>query len=148
MSTTIGRAMEILMVEDSLFDARSAIDSLKDCEIRHRLTLVRDGEEALAFLRREGVFARAPVPDLVLLDLVLPKVSGWEVLEEMRADEALRDLPVVVMTSSSAYDVQTYGENLAVDSFIAKPLDREKFIRVIRQLRDRWHADLMIPCLE
>ena len=92
---TIGRPMEILLVEDSLVDARFAIGSLKQGDIRHRLTLVRDGQEAVAFLRREGVFARAPRPDLILLDLLLPIMNGVEVLAAVREDDGLYDIPVV-----------------------------------------------------
>src|SRR4051812_17105667 len=97
---TIGRPMEVVLIEDSLVDARFTMNSLRSGDIPHRLTLVRDGEEALMFLRREGVFARAPRPDLVLLDLLLPKVNGLEVLAAVRGDAKLHDIPVVVLTAS------------------------------------------------
>src|SRR5580704_10029278 len=101
MQETIGRPMEILLVEDNLSDARLAIESLREGQIKHRLTLICDGEEALEFLHREGRFARAPRPDLILLDLQLPKKGGREVLEDIKLDEALRSIPVVVLTASN-----------------------------------------------
>ena len=96
----VGRPMEILLVEDGLLDARVTIASLKEGLTHHRLTLIRDGEEALEFVRQEGRFARAPRPDLILLDLMLPKKSGTEVLDELRSDYSLKEIPVVVMTAS------------------------------------------------
>src|SRR5262245_58331861 len=141
----IGRPMEILLVEDSLVDARFTMNSLRTGEIRHRLTLVRDGEEALAFLRQEGVFARAPRPDLILLDLLLPKVSGLEVLAAVRGDEKLSDIPVVVLTGSVDEELRTQAELLGVDGYISKPVEWEKFLATIRSLKDRWRADLLLP---
>src|SRR5689334_18834149 len=95
-----GRPMEILLVEDGLLDARLTIDALKGGNLQHRLTLVRDGAEALEFLKKEGRFARAPTPDLVLLDLMLPKKTGLEVLAELRSAAEFQELPVVVLTAS------------------------------------------------
>src|SRR6185437_4800433 len=97
-SQTIGRPMEILLVEDGLVDARVTIAALRKGMIQHRLTLNRDGLEAMEFLRQEGKFARAPRPDLILLALCLPKKDGREVLAEIKADDSLRSIPVVVMT--------------------------------------------------
>src|SRR5688500_3387903 len=96
----VGRPMEILLVEDSLVFARITMEALKRGQVCHRLTLAPDGEEALAFLRREGRYARAPRPDLVLLDLGLPKKDGWDVLREIRGDSELAATPVVIVTSS------------------------------------------------
>jgi CheY-like chemotaxis protein len=145
---TIGRPMEILLVEDSLVDARFTMNSLRGGEIRHRLTLVRDGEEALTFLRREGVFARAPRPDLILLDLLLPKVSGLEVLAAVREDEKLRDIPVVVLSGAVDDELRAKAELLGVDGYIGKPVEWEKFLATIRSLKDRWQADLLLPVEE
>jgi CheY-like chemotaxis protein len=142
---TIGRPMEILLVEDSLVDARFTMNSLRSGDIRHRLTLVRDGEEALTFLRREGVFARAPRPDLILLDLMLPKVNGLEVLAAVRQDEKLSDLPVVVLTASPDDELRSKAEALGVDGYISKPVAWEKFLATVRTLKERWQADLLLP---
>lgn len=143
--TTIGRPMEILLVEDSLVDARFTMASLKQGDIRHRLTLVRDGEEALAFLRREGVFARAPRPDLILLDLLLPKLNGLDVLAAARGDEALRDIPVVVLTAAADAEYREQCELLGVEGYITKPVELDKFLRIVRELKDHWRGDLLIP---
>jgi CheY-like chemotaxis protein len=143
--TTIGRPMEVLLVEDSLVDARFTMTSLRSGEIRHRLTLVRDGEEALTFLRREGVFARAPRPDLILLDLLLPKLNGLEVLAAVRQDEKLADIPVVVLTGLLDDELRSRAEVLGVDGYINKPVDWEKFLAMVRSLKDRWQSDLLLP---
>ena len=143
--TTIGRPMEILLVEDGLVDARVTIAALKRGEIVHRLTLVRDGEEALEFLRRQGHFARAPRPDLVLLDLLLPKKDGLEVLAEIRGDEELKTIPVVVLTSSLDASDRSGCQALGVEGYITKPVDLEKFLAVVRDLKAHWHADLILP---
>src|SRR5436309_12970797 len=112
---TIGRPMEVLLVEDSLVDARFTMNSLRSGDIRHRLTLVRDGEEALMFLRREGVFVHAPRPDVILLDLLLPKINGLEVLATVRGDDKLKDIPVVVLTGAADDELRMQAELLGVD---------------------------------
>jgi CheY-like chemotaxis protein len=137
--------MEILLVEDSLVDARFTMNSLRSGDIRHRLTLVRDGEEALTFLRREGVFARAPRPDLILLDLLLPKVNGLEVLAAVRQDAKLSEIPVVVLTASPDDELRSQAELLGVDGYISKPVAWEKFLATVRILKERWQADLLLP---
>ncbi|MGE0608672.1 MAG: response regulator [Pirellulales bacterium] len=141
----IGRPMEILLVEDSLTHAAMTIEALKQGMVRHRLTLVVDGVEAMEFLRREGKFGRAPHPDLVLLDLELPRKDGREVLTDMKADTTLEHIPVVILTSSDDPDDVAQAQMLGVDSYITKPVDREKFLNVVRQLKSHWHADLVLP---
>ena len=111
-----GRPMEILLVEDSRTDACLTIGNLKNGGIQHRLTLIRDGVEAMEFVRQEGKFARAPRPDLILLDLHLPKKDGLEVLSELKADYDLKGIPVVVLTGSDADDDTERCEMLGVDS--------------------------------
>ncbi len=146
MSTqTIGRPMEILLVEDGLVDARVTIAALKKGQIQHRLTLIRDGQEALEFLRHQGMFARAPRPDLILLDLSLPKLDGRELLSQIKSDAELKSIPVVIMTSSDDEEDRLQSESLGVDSFITKPIDMEKFLAVVRQLKRFLHADLILP---
>jgi CheY-like chemotaxis protein len=145
---TIGRPMEVLLVEDSLVDARLTIGALRKGEIPHRLTLVRDGREALDFLHRQGIFARAPRPDVVLLDLHLPGRSGLEVLWELRADDRLRDIPVVVLTSSDDPDERAQCDNHAVDGFLSKPVNLPEFLALLRQLRRHWKQDVLLPNLD
>jgi two-component system, chemotaxis family, response regulator Rcp1 len=145
MQETIGRPMEILLVEDNLSDARLAIESLRDGQIKHRLTLICDGEEAYEFLNREGRFARAPRPDLILLDLELPKKGGRELLDEIKHDEPLRSIPVVVLTASRIHEEILRAEHLQVESYITKPLALDKFLEVVRQLRRFWLTDMIVP---
>ncbi len=145
---TVGRPMEILLVEDSLFYARFTIDALKKGGIRHRLTLIFDGEEALEFINRDGKFANAPRPDLILLDLQLPKKSGLEVLENVRNSYELHSIPIVVMTSSEALGDMQSCERLGVESYITKPVDLQKFLAVVKELKDCWRDDLLLPAFE
>jgi len=145
MQETIGRPMEILLIEDNLSDARLAIESLRDGQIKHRLTLICDGEEAVEFLTREGRFIRAPRPDLILLDLELPKKGGRELLEEIKHDEQLGSIPVVVLTASRIHEEILRSEHLQVESYITKPVALEKFLKVVRELRQYWLADMIVP---
>lgn len=147
LNQAIGRPMEILLVEDGLVDARVTIGALKRGQIQHRMTLIRDGAEAMEFLRQEGKFLRAPRPDLILLDLGLPKMDGRQVLQEIKADDSLSTIPVVIMTSSDDEEDRAQSELLGVDSFITKPVDLEKFLSVVRQLKRYLHADLILPAL-
>jgi CheY-like chemotaxis protein len=140
--------MEVLLVEDSLVDARFTIAALQRGDIPHRLTLVRDGLEALDFLFRRGIFARAPRPDLVLLDLELPFRHGLEVLWEIRHSDDLRVIPVVILTSSDDPDARTQCENHEVDGFLQKPVHLEEFIDLVRQLRRHWKQDVLLPDLD
>ena len=142
---TVGRPMEILLIEDSLTDARLAIEALKQGDIKHRLTLVRDGAEAMAFLERRGMFARAPRPDLILLDLQLPKLDGRDVLAALRGEEDLKSIPVVILTASKTHEDIVRSEALQVDGYLVKPLEVAEFVALIRQLRHFWHADVILP---
>jgi chemotaxis family two-component system response regulator Rcp1 len=142
--TTVGRPMEILLVEDNLEDARMTIQALKHEDVRCRLTLVCDGEEAMTFLRRDGVFARAPRPDLILLDLDLPKKDGRQVLTEVRAAPALESIPVVVLTGSLVHQTILQAEQLRVDGFMTKPVSLEQFINVVKSLRRLWLSELIL----
>ena len=142
---TIGRPMEILLVEDNRMDAHFAIRALEKANFKHRCTLVVNGEEAMDYLKRRGIFARAPRPDLVLLDLGLPKKDGREMLAEIRADENLRDLPVVVMTGSTDEADRDHMQLLQVESYLVKPVDVEKFLSVIRELKRFWLHGVILP---
>ncbi|GAA3111131.1 response regulator [Nonomuraea salmonea] len=105
-------------------------------KVRNRLNVVNDGEQAMAFLRQEGEYVDAPRPDLILLDLNLPRMSGKEVLREVKADAVLRTIPVVVLTTSEAEEDILHSYHLHANAYVAKPVDFEQFIRVVRQIDD------------
>lgn len=130
-----GQALEIMLLEDSLFDARLTIESLRRCSINHRLTLFRDGTEAIEFLYQRGVFAQAPTPDVILLDLFLPDIDGVTFLRQLRTDGQLMNIPVVVLTSSDDGSDQRECEMLGVSSYIRKPFNEDKFLSVIKRIR-------------
>ncbi len=142
---TVGRPTEILLVEDNLDDARVTIESLQNEQIRCRVTLVRDGEEALSFLHREGVFSQAPRPDVVLLDMELPKKDGREVLTEIRGDERLQAIPVIVLTASAVHRAVLQAQNLFVDGFMTKPVSLVQFIQAVKSIRRSTLAELVLP---
>jgi CheY-like chemotaxis protein len=141
----VGRPMEILLVEDDLLQARLAIEALKRGRIQHRMTLVRDGQEALGFLRREGVFARAPQPDLILLDLRLPKVDGLDVLQAVKADDTLQQIPVVVMTASAEEEDRLRCQMLSIEAYMTKPVRLHDFLALVQELKRFWHEDVILP---
>ena len=142
---SVGRPMEILLIEDSLTAARVTMGALRNGQIKHRLTWLSDGNEALEFLFRRGKFVRAPRPDLVLLDLGLPVRDGREVLAKIRGEEDLRSIPVVVMPASTDEHDLAASEQLAVECYLTKPVDLAKFLFVIGELRRFWHADMILP---
>jgi len=144
----VGRPMEILLVEDSLEDAGLAIRALREGQVECRVSLVRDGEEAMDFLHRKGVYAKTPRPDLILLDLQLPKKDGREVLAEVRADEQLQGVPVVVLTASQVHEEVLKSEKLEVDSYMVKPVDLKQFITVVKKLRRFWLDEVILPPLD
>ena len=145
----VGRPMEILLVEDSLVDARLTIGSLANGGFQHRLSLVRDGAEALRFLRKEAHLSRAPRPDLILLDLLLPEMTGLEVLAELRDDVNLLAIPVVVLTASEMVEDKGKCEELGVTNYITKPVNFEKFLQVVQELKRHWLAqDIALPQLD
>lgn len=145
---TVGRAMEILLVEDNMEDAGMTIRALRQGDFQCRVSLVKDGEEAMRFLNRVGIFARAPRPDLILLDMQLPKMDGREVLTEIRADEELQRIPVVVLTASMVHKAILEGEKLHVDGFMTKPVSWDQFLGVVKSLRQAWLADVILPVLD
>ncbi|MCA9024445.1 MAG: response regulator [Planctomycetaceae bacterium] len=142
---TVGRPMELLLVEDSVPAAKIAMGGLKKGKFEHRLTWLRDGVEAVAFLHQEGIFARAPRPDLILLDLGLPGKDGREILTEIKADEHLRDIPVVIMTASTDQTDIVRSENLNVEAYLIKPVDLKKFLKLVRKLKQFWKEDMIVP---
>lgn len=140
-----GRAIEILMVEDNPGDVRLTVEALKDGKVRNRLNVVEDGVEALAFLRREGKYAQAPRPDLILLDLNLPKKDGREVLAEVKADPDLRRIPVVVLTTSRAEEDVLRAYDLNANCYITKPVSLDQFIKVVRSIEEFWLTIVKLP---
>jgi CheY-like chemotaxis protein len=136
--------MEILLVEDNLEDANVTIQALRSGNVQCRVTLVCDGEEAISFLDRKGEFAQAPTPNLILLDMQLPKKEGQHVLAEIRANEELKDIPVVVLTGSQVQRAVLQAQELHVDGFMTKPVELDKFIGVVKSLRRSWLAELVL----
>jgi two-component system, chemotaxis family, response regulator Rcp1 len=139
------RPIEILMVEDNPGDVRLAVEALREGKVRNHMYTVDDGEKALAFLRRQGQYAEMPRPDLILLDLNLPKKTGQEVLAEIKEDSDLRRIPVVILTVSEAEAdiLKTY--NLHANCYITKPVDLDRFIEVVKSVEDFWLTVVMLP---
>jgi CheY-like chemotaxis protein len=135
----------ILLVEDNAGDVRLTREALREADVSVELTAVPDGEQALAFLRGEGAHAGAARPDLVLLDLNLPKKNGLEVLEEIKRDPALRQLPVIMLTtSSSARDIAACYER-GVNCYVVKPLDLDDFTRLVQAINSFWFEVAVLP---
>jgi CheY-like chemotaxis protein len=141
----IGEPIDILLVEDNPGDARLAMEALKDAKVSNTLHWVKDGVEAIQFLRCEGDHADAPRPDVILLDLNLPKKDGREVLRDIKADPDLKRIPVVVLTVSSAEEDVLKSYDLHANCFISKPLDLDRFIEVVRSIEDFWLAIVRLP---
>jgi len=142
---TVGRPMEILLVEDDLDDAGLTIEALREGDVPCRVSLVRDGEEAMEFLLRQQRYRLAPQPDLILLDLNLPKKSGRDVLAEVKAHERLERIPVVVLTASKTHQEILQAENLHVESYLTKPVNFKSFVDVVKQLRKYLLTDVLLP---
>ncbi len=139
------RPIEILMIEDNPGDVRLTQEALKENKMYNRLHVVRDGVEAMAFLRQEGRYADAPRPDLILLDLNLPKKDGREVLAEIKADEDLKRIPVVILTSSQAEEDVLRTYNLHANCYVTKPVDLDQFIRVVKSIEEFWLTIVKLP---
>jgi CheY-like chemotaxis protein len=142
---TCDRPIEILLVEDNEGDARLTREALRDCKIRNALHHVWEGEEALAFLRRRGQHAAAPRPDLILLDLNLPRMDGAEVLTAIKQDDEFKRIPVVVLTTSSAEADVLQSYNLHANCFITKPIDMAEFLKVVTAIQDFWLTIVTLP---
>ncbi len=140
-----GRLVEILLVEDNPGDVRLTQEAMKDGKMRNNLSVARDGVEAMAFLRHEGEFKDAPRPDVVLLDLNLPKKDGREVLAEIKADPDLRRIPVVVLTSSKADEDIASSYDSHANCYVTKPGDLEQFMEVIRSVEGFWVQIVKLP---
>jgi CheY-like chemotaxis protein len=140
-----GKPIEILLIEDNPDDATLTIEALKEGKVRNRVHVAEDGVEALTFLRREGDKATMPRPDLVLLDLNLPKKNGWEVLTEIKGDPNLRRIPVVIMTTSDDQKHVDDAYNLHANCYVTKPLDVDEFVGAVRKIEDFWLTIVRLP---
>jgi two-component system, chemotaxis family, response regulator Rcp1 len=141
----MGNPTDILLVEDNPGDVRLIKEALRDGKIRTTLHVVRDGVEALAFMRREGQYVHAPRPDLILLDLNLPKKDGREVLTEIKVDDALRAIPVIILTTSQAEQDVLKAYGLHANCYITKPADLDQFLRAVQAIEDFWLTIVKLP---
>ncbi len=144
---TVGRPMEILMIEDSLAFARITMGALRSGNIAHRFTWLTDGEEALEFLHRRRKYVQAPRPDLILLDLGLPKIDGRSVLASIKSDDGLRNIPVVIMRTSTTEEDRIESERFEVEAFLTKPVDLQTFLALVNELKSHWHQDMILPAM-
>ncbi len=144
MNSGLG-VIDILLVEDNPGDVRLTQEALKEAKVRNNLHVVEDGVEAMEFLQRKGKYADAPHPDLVLLDLNLPRKDGREVLEEIKADERLKRIPVVVLTTSRAEEDILRSYNLHANCYVNKPVDLDEFIKIVKSIEDFWLTIVKLP---
>lgn len=144
-SQTVARAVEILLVEDNPGDVRLTLEALRENRLHNNLHVVEDGEEAMAFLRRESGYADVPRPDLILLDLNLPKKDGREVLAEIKEDPNLKRIPVVILTTSLAEEDVFSMYDLYANCYVTKPVDLEQFIKVVRTIEEFWVTIVKLP---
>jgi len=140
-----GREVEILLVEDNPGDARLCQEALREGKIRNNLHVVEDGQQALDFLNQTGQYTEAIRPDLILLDLNLPRLDGREVLRRIKEDESLKQIPVVVLTTSKAEEDIVRSYDLHANCYITKPVDFEQFIRVVKSVEDFWLTVVRLP---
>jgi CheY-like chemotaxis protein len=145
MNDVITRPIEVLLVEDDPGDVVLTKEAFADNKVSNKLSIVSDGEEAMRFLRREGDYTDAPRPDLVLLDLNLPRMDGRQVLEEIKADETLRTIPVVVLTTSEAEEDILRSYRLHANAYVTKPVDFDQFIKVVRQIDNFFVSVVKLP---
>jgi CheY-like chemotaxis protein len=144
-SMPYGRAVEILLVEDSPADTRLTREAMKNGRLLNNLNVVVDGEEAMEYLRRQGRFANALRPDIVLLDLNLPRKDGREVLAEIKGDPNLCEIPVVVLTTSQAEEDIARSYHLHANCYITKPVDLDQFFRVMKSFKEFWFEIVKLP---
>jgi len=140
-----GDPIEILLVEDNPGDVRLTREALKEAKVRNNLHVATDGAEAVDFLHRRGDYADSPRPHLILLDLELPRKDGHQVLQDIKADEALRDIPVVVLTSSEAEEDILKAYQLNVNCYVTKPVELDEFLEVVRAIEDFWLTVVKLP---
>jgi two-component system, chemotaxis family, response regulator Rcp1 len=136
---------EILLVEDNPEDARLTLEAFKTCRRPHRFQIVTNGLEALAFLRRQGTYAQSPRPHLILLDLNLPEMDGRRFLAEIKADDTLKKIPVVVLTTSQAEEDVLEAYNLCANCYVAKPLELNAFLEAVQGIETFWLVTASLP---
>jgi chemotaxis family two-component system response regulator Rcp1 len=141
----VGLPIKILLVEDNPGDVRLTQEALRESKVRNTLYIVNDGLEAVAFLRRQGKYAQAVRPDLILLDLNLPKKTGLEVLQEINEDESLKRIPVVILTVSEAEEDIAKSYHCHANCYISKPIDLEQFFKVVRSIENFWLTIVKLP---
>lgn len=139
------RTIEILSIEDNDGDARLTLEAFKEGKVINNLTVIHDGAEALAYLRQQGKYANAVVPDLILLDLNLPKMDGREVLSAIKTDRRLMSIPVVVLTTSASQDDIARAYHHHANCYITKPVDLDQFLRVIQSIESFWLSLVKLP---
>ena len=144
-ATDMGRPVEILLIEDSAGDVRLTREALKDAKVLNTLHVARDGVEAMDFLHRRKGYADAPRPDLILLDLNMPRMNGREALKEIKEDPELARIPVVVLTTSAAEKDILESYSLHANCYITKPVDMEQFMAVLKSIEDFWLTIVMLP---
>lgn len=141
----MGKPIDILLVEDNPGDVRLTQEALKEAKVRNDLHVVSDGVEAMTFLRKQGVYKDVPRPDIILLDLNLPKKSGHEVLSEIKSDDDLKRIPVVMLTVSKDEEDIIKSYNLYANCFITKPVDLGQFLTVVKSIEDFWLTVVKLP---
>ncbi len=142
------RPVEILIVDDNPGDVRLTVEALKDSKVQNRLHTAQDGMEAIAFLRRKGEYADAPLPDLILLDLNMPRMNGSQLLAKVKKDSKLKHIPVVILTGSREIGDIVKDNNLQADYYVTKPIDLEQFNRVVKAIIDFWLTTIKLPTEE
>jgi len=145
MRNPVIRSIDILVVEDNSGDARLIREVLNDNKIFSSLFMVNDGVEAMDFLRNRGKYKKAPKPDLIILDLNLPRKDGREVLAEIKTDEVLKHIPIVIMTISQAEEDILKSYNLHANCYITKPIDLNQFVKVVKSIEDFWFSIVKLP---
>jgi CheY-like chemotaxis protein len=141
----LGRPVEILLVEDNPGDVRLTTEAFREARVCNRIHTVSDGVEAMAFLNREGSYTNVPCPDLILLDLNLPRKDGREVLAAIKSDEKIKHIPVVVLTTSKAEEDIIRSYELQANCFVSKPVELDQFITTMKAVGDLWLAIVKLP---
>jgi len=139
------RPVEILLVEDNPGDVRLTLEAMKENKVYINMHVVEDGERAMAFLRQQGQYADVPRPDLILLDLNLPKKDGRQVLAEIKSDPGLKRIPVVILTTSAAEEDIFRTYDLHANCYVTKPVDLDQFIKVVRSIEEFWLSIVKLP---
>jgi CheY-like chemotaxis protein len=139
------KPIDILLVEDNPGDARLAQEALKDSKVKNVLSIVDDGVKAMEFLNKQGDYPDAPTPDLILLDLNLPRKDGRQVLKEIKNDENLKRIPVVILTVSKAEEDVLRSYDLHANCYISKPIDLDQFLKVVKSIEDFWLTIVKLP---